>query len=421
MSKLQFKSLLRGPFASVTDQFLYSVSNFLLVVFLARQMTAQDFGYFVSVYSVGLFFFSISEAFVCSLIPVIGGALNGKHVRYYVFNVYFISLGAGVGFSAIIWALSFVGTVLDYSIGHVGLYLGGYVLVCFPASAYRRACFLERRYNHLLVGTIIYTAVIAGSVAVFHFFKLTWENGLLALTIAGAFSILGYGWNKPLRFRGPSRNRLVGFLKAHVRQGKWLFANAVIHWSTSAAGIPLIITALAGAESAGSFRALTVLLNPIGLLIVALSNFLIPYWTSSYRNRGWSYLEKLTKIALICLIALFTLYAIPLNFFIVEVITFVYGKELYVSAGEAVFVVLSVAYLLDAGKGAYSTALLVTENSKLILLSRLFSLATFLIIGLPLISWFGLLGVSYGYLFSTLTMFMSLVVYYNILARKCSV
>src|SRR5215212_9262534 len=184
--------LMKG-FWAVSDQGLFSLSNFALSVLLARWLMPQDYGAFTVAFAVFLLIGTFHTALLSEPMLVFGpsrykgrfseylGALMYGHVGFAVLSSLLLLL-AGLGF-----AYSGQGEV---SAALFALALAGPLILLLWLM--RRACYARFEPHLATSGGALYMAFMLGGL--YALYRLEWLSAALALVVMGFSSLAVSLW-----------------------------------------------------------------------------------------------------------------------------------------------------------------------------------------------------------------------------------
>lgn len=272
-----FRRLLgsRGVWA-VADQALYSVSNFLVNVLLARWMDEAAYGMFALGFAALLLVNAVQTPLLTEPILVFSAGRFKNSVSSYqqiALRLNWI-LGAVVG-------LIFIGIAVIYWISQpqsAAMYLG--LAISTPLVLYswitRRICYANLVPSVSAKAGALYMLVFLGTALIFH--KAGWLQPLSAFALMGLASLVAGLWiQKTLyaRPQTPTPDLSKEVLAQHWNYGRWSLLASFLYWVPT--NLPLVLLARAGGlEDSASLRALLNAVLPVASLITALGSLLIP-------------------------------------------------------------------------------------------------------------------------------------------------
>jgi O-antigen/teichoic acid export membrane protein len=284
--------LTKGLWA-VSDQGLFSLSNFALSVLLAGWIVPYDYGAFTVAFAVFLLIGTIHTALLTEPMLVFGpsryegrfseylGALMYGHLGFAVLSSLLLLL-TGLGFahsgqsevSAALIALAVAGPFI-------------FLLLLMRGACY--ACFEP----HLATsGAALYMALMLGGL--YTLYQLEWLSAASALGIMGFSSLVASLWlYVRLRVNQPTLkdSRGLGLFEDHWRYGRWAMATGALIWATGE-GYNLIVAIWGGLEASASIKALWNPIMPMVQIIAALGVLLLPAFAQARGQAGFGSLIR---------------------------------------------------------------------------------------------------------------------------------
>jgi O-antigen/teichoic acid export membrane protein len=311
---------------AIIDQGLFSVSNFVVGVLLARWLSPEQYGAFTLAYSLFLLFGMVHTALLTEPMLVFG---SSKHADNFFGYLRVLKRGH--------WSLTTVGTLL-FAVSSLGLWLFGsadlaksffgialaspFILLTWLA---RRACFACLRPKWAAIGGAVhFTLMLLGTILLSVLGAL---SPLSALLMLGVCSFIAASWL--LRRLSSSANHgdrngsEEAILRDHWNYGRWAVSSSVLSWA--AGNVHMLILPLnGGLGAAAAVKALLNIVLPMLQANVALAALLLP---ALARLRG----QSRFPIVVIGAIAAFgggpILYWIFLGLFAEKLIHFLYGGQ----------------------------------------------------------------------------------------------
>jgi O-antigen/teichoic acid export membrane protein len=280
-------------FWAVSDQGLFSLSNFALSVLLARWLVPQDYGAFTVAFAVFLFVGTFYTALLTEPMLVFGpsryegrfseylGALMYGHLGF-AGLISLLLLLSGLGFahsgqsevSAALFALALAGPFI-------------FLLLLMRGACY--ACFEP----HLATwGGALYMALMLGGL--YALLQLGWLSAASALGIMGFSSLVVSLWlYVRLRVKQPTwkDSRGLGLFEDHWRYGRWAMATGALIWATGE-GYNLLVAVWGGLEASASMRALWNPIMPMVQIVAALGVLLLPAFAQARGQGGFGSLIR---------------------------------------------------------------------------------------------------------------------------------
>jgi O-antigen/teichoic acid export membrane protein len=297
----------------LADQALYSGTNFILTLFLAKQMHIADFGLFSTVVILTYLALSFMNAILIQPFQVAVATVSNKK-EYYVF----LFLGLVillVLFMFLAWIPAFFIKAKAFHFFDVAFFIVAYLFQDF----FRKLFLAIGKIKWVLAIDALFLILVALGFY-FSFSKINLETALNVMALSnfisgasGLFFIIKI-FEFPLSWKS--------FLIDHVQQAKWLLSVAALQWASSnffvlVSGIYLGIEALAALRLVQSFFGI------LNVVLQTVENYYIPKMASLYHEN----VEK-AKAALLKT----TAYG-ALIFGSMLLVLFVFASEIIVLAG----------------------------------------------------------------------------------------
>lgn len=323
---------------AVTDQALFSGSNFVMNVMLARWLGQTDYGVFSLAYSVLLFLGTAHTAFITEPMLVFGSSRFGHRFGSYlrvILRHHWILMGV----VSIVPALVGVGLLVTRG-GEAAA-----TLVACAASApfillpwmLRKACYVHLQPRFAAYAGGIYLVLMLAGLAGLRY--LGWLNPVTAFVLLAVASVGSVGilmrhlFGIPDEVRDPATtpaaegddadqpfSRYVAL--EHWRYGRWGIGAVFLNWFSN--DIYYIgIAAFHGFEATGALRAAMNLILPAKQTFVALGTVALPMLVSA-RSKGQ--LKRTSLLTLALFLGAAALYAILLAAFRRPLVDLLYGS-----------------------------------------------------------------------------------------------
>jgi O-antigen/teichoic acid export membrane protein len=375
---------------AVADQATYVCSTALLNIFLARWLSAADYGAFAVAYSVFLFFGAFHVALLIEPMLVFGsgryaGQFSG-YLRMLVRGSHLVALAGSL--------LLMIAGLAFWLLGSPALgqaVLG--VAVATPCTLFmwlvKRAAYVRQRPRMAATQSCIYfVLLLSGMILLKSVQAVSVFSTMLVMAFAGACSAL---WlMKRLRFMvsdvqvQPDRESV---LTTHWEYGRWAVLTGILAWVPLNFFFVALSTSI-GLEASGNLKALTNLVLPLLQANAALSLVLVPLLITHTSEK-----EKFTRLvsrALLCFAAVGVPYALVIGIFGSSLTSALYGGRYHATA--RVMWLLALIPLLDGAQVVLGSALRSLRQPKQIFRAQLFAAASLLAIGTVAAGLFGVPG-----------------------------
>lgn len=288
---------LRGA-AAILDQGLFSSTNFIINILLARWLDIESYGAFAVAFAVLLFFAGFHSALILEPLSALGPARYqnelpryfGSQIKLHVLICSALSLLLiAVAWGYMLWrpddslGMAFLGTALT-----------------FPLTMFlwlvRRFFYVLQHPSGALLGSGLYCLLCLGGVFFLHYIgEVSPFNGFIVLGLASLISsaLVLISLRSPkarkIEFRALA---MPSVLRAHWDYGRWFVGLAVLGLFINQAQI-FLGAAFLGLEGAGVFRALQNPVLPMTQTVLAVSTFGIPILAAEFgRGNLWALHKK---------------------------------------------------------------------------------------------------------------------------------
>lgn len=272
-SFLRVRRLLRDSVWVFADQALISGANFFLMVLLARQLGAADFGHFVLAYTVLMFANSIQSALFTQPHNVLGATREGMDYRRYTTATALTQAGFG-GVTGLVIGMIAIGALwFRYDMGWM-------LLALTPASVtwqlhefVRRVLFTRSAAVTVLVLDVIaYGGQIALLLVLWQMDRLTATSALLAIAAASGCGLGAGLWQIRGHLGGaPTSQSIRATFRENWVFGRWLLGSAVAYWLSTQL-YPILTAGFVGVAATGGLRAAQTLLGPTHILLKGIES-----------------------------------------------------------------------------------------------------------------------------------------------------
>ena len=387
------KNWLDKGFWAILDQGLYSGTNFLLSILLARWLTPSEFGAFVVPYSIFWFLAIFHTSFLTEPMLVFGAGRYKESLRPYFWSLL-------VGHFKICGVLSLFLLVCGYVLhvlGHAVLAKAFFALAL--AGPFMLLQWLMRRFCYLrflprlaaIGGMVYFSVVVAGVGFLLSGGWLVTTSILLLLGLASLLSSLWIAYDLQIsRFSNAKKTLGNDPFVQHWHYGKWTVGAGFM------AAIPddlfsILLPIWGGLEASGIYKALTNLLMIPMHTLGALGNVFIPAFVKIQgRQDHGSMVFRLSGILLCATIG----YWLCLGFFGEKIMEWLY-KGKYMQHAELLWVI-GLVPVFHGLTTVFTAVILAAEKPRLIFLARLCSTIVVLLPGIGLTAIWGVWGAGIG-------------------------
>lgn len=294
---------------ALADQGVYSGTNFVVNVLLARWLAPEGYGAFTVGFSVFLFLAGFHSALILEPMSVIGPARYGSSLGEYLRGQVRLHAVGTLPLGGILVAAGLAVLLVRDSLPLGTCLLGVGILLPSLLLAWlvRRAFYVLRRPGQSLLNNALYFITCLAAIFVLRRVQaLSPLTGFVAMALAGVFSgLVGYGW----LLRHSSESHLAipswtGLLREQWRYGRWVVVSTALSAFTGQFQTWFAAGQL-GLEAAGALRAMQNLMLPMGLAVTAISSLALPALSACFgqgdlvdlRRKGVLVTAALTTLA----------------------------------------------------------------------------------------------------------------------------
>jgi O-antigen/teichoic acid export membrane protein len=382
-------SWLGKGFSAMADQGLFTASNFLVSILLARWLSPQDYGAFAVAYAVFWLVGVVHNALLTEPMLVFGSDKHkGRFTRYLGVLIY-----GHVGFGVACALLLLLGGLVAGLMGSRALSLS--LLALAGASPFmllqvlmRRACYVTFRPHLAASGGALYMFLMLGGA-----YLLYQAGKLSAVTAFGLMGLSGLAVGlllaAVLRLRLPSSDdgALVRLsVNDHWNYGSWSVGTRTMVWVTESSYF-LILPIWGGLEASAALRALMNLIMPVLQSYAALSVLLLP---ALVQARGGATFGRVARLSLVLFVSGSTLYWLVLGLFHRPLIDWLYDGR-YNDYSHLIWVLALVPVIFGVAE-VQSTVLRALEKVDLVFWASVVSTALALTAGLGAVYALGVSG-----------------------------
>ncbi|MFZ0282426.1 MAG: hypothetical protein WAL29_12310 [Bacteroidales bacterium] len=395
--------------AAILDQGLFSSTNFIVNIFLARWLNIESYGAFAVAFAVLLFLAGFHSALILEPLSALGPARYHHELPGY--------FGSQIKLH---WLICGVLSLLLIIVGYgfmkwrpsdsLGLTMVGAALT-FPFAMLlwlvRRFFYVLQRPSGALLGSGLYGILCLGGIFFLHSIgEISPFTGFITLGLSSLLSsALGLlGLMRPnsggIKFQGLP---LLPVLKAHWEYGCWFVGQAVLGIFIYQAPI-FLGAAFLGLEGAGVYRAMQNFALPMTQIVIALVLFGIPILSKEFGRGNLLALRHKGFFITVTLIVIASLYELMLLFGYSFLEGVLYGGKF--AAYAWIIPVLGLAPLASALAAGSQTALRALQKPQYVFYVTLATTPVVIFSAVLLTWWWGIGGlaasIALTYIFSSL-------------------
>jgi O-antigen/teichoic acid export membrane protein len=265
---------------ALLDFGLYSGSNFLLGILLARWMAPEQYGAYALVFSIFILVTFLYQALLLEPLSVFSGTTYSKNLRGYLKSNFWLHWGVSAVICVLMGATAVAAKVWWHSPASAMAFAGMTAATPFILihALGRRSFYLKLSPGPAAFGSSFYCVlVVSGSFLVF---KLGWLSAFSAFLVMGFAALVGgvimvFQLNAKLE-PATAEMHLHETWKKHWEYGKWALGTCIVGWIPTYVYIPLV-SKFSGLAVTAELRALMNLGGPVLQTYAALSMLFLPY------------------------------------------------------------------------------------------------------------------------------------------------
>ncbi|NLE52738.1 MAG: lipopolysaccharide biosynthesis protein [Chloroflexi bacterium] len=385
---------------AVSDQLLFSGSNFVVSVLLGRWMLSNNYGAFTYAYSILLLLASFHNALLLEPFTILGSAEYRHSLKTYTQRIARLQLhwtvvvsGLSLPVGAIVWLAG------NRALGEalLGLALAQGAILYFWYV--RRKWYVVQRIGHAVIGTTVYAGVQIVAVYALHRASvLTPFSALAAIGVAGAIAGVIGQIAQLEDEQEPAPIRLAQVVRENWAYGKWVMLAGVLFWLTNQS-YNILTGSLLGLTDTGGLKAMQNLINPVTQLLTAFNLVFLPWVTRRHAERGERVLYRDLILYTILSSGCAAVYWLALSLFGMPIFDLLYDGRY----GEYVHLLPYLALLpvITALTASWTIGLRVLRQTQLLFWVDSAGAAFTITIGVLLVAQFGLSGAIAGTVISS--------------------
>lgn len=378
---------------AVADQAFFAGSTFVATVLLARWLSAQAFGAFAVASAVLTLLVLLQTATVIEPMLIGGGGEDREAFRGYLGTTMVLNGAASLAVAALLGAVALGALALGrvpLAAAIVGL------AVCVPGSLMlilaRRATYVLGREVWAVAGGVANLGLMVAGMALLQRAGLLTVFSALAVTGAAALAVSIV----LLALLGPARGSLDrGGLREvarrHAAYARWAVPSHVLNWLPNNV-FYIVLAPLAGLQAAAAFRVVSNLVLPVRHVLSAAAVSLLARLSEVRRRQGEHAFEAQLNRYLLMGAGLTAVYFAATWVAFDPVTRWLYGGR-YTGLGRA-GVILAVGPMFNVIAVGYVNALKIQNRLRTVFLSYLVAGVATVLVGLPLVRFYGVEGAS---------------------------
>jgi O-antigen/teichoic acid export membrane protein len=384
---------------SLTDQGLYSTTNFVLTILYATWLPLDAFGRYVVIWTIAILIEGLQISLMMDTMPALVSQY-GRRNRHRIeaagtWVVLVFAAGTSILMLAAIpvvgsWTSHF--TIPLLCLAFVNCFQRLYIYV-------RRLCYIRDRQDAAAIASLVYgLTLLTGAIALHRLALLSVPAAILLWGLANGGAILAVYASGFTRFRRTSFPYVAWLAAKMWHSGRWLAGAAGGFWIANW-GIFPIVAATIGPGAAGVLRALQNLFTPVILFNSTLNIAILPRVADKTATSGREHARKFAIYGTFVFTGIVILYSALVLLGAETILRLLYHKQAIVAAAPFLWP-LAVAVILQACRQASTVALTAIMRTRIIFISRLIATTVFLSAAAILGEMMGLEGVLWALAFS---------------------
>ena len=283
---------------ALLDFGLYSGSNFLLGILLARWMAPEQYGAYALAFSIFILVTFLYQALLLEPLSVFSGTTYSKNLRGYLKSNFWLHWGVSAVICALLGATAIAAKVWWHSPASAMAFAGVTAATPFILIHVlgRRSFYLKLSPGPAAFGSSFYCLlVVSGSFLVYKLGGLSPFSAFLVMGLAALVGgiIMVFQLNAKLE-PATEQMYLHETWKKHWEYGKWALGTCIVGWIPTYVYIPLV-SKISGLVVTAELRALMNLGGPVLQTFAALSMLFLPYAARVQAEQGRHASKALTR------------------------------------------------------------------------------------------------------------------------------
>lgn len=376
---------------AILDQGLLAVSNLLVGIWIARWMGASDYGVFATGYAVFLLIGTLHGAAIIEPMSVIGPVEHRSDIAGYAGQLlkiqFLVSVLVSIGFCASAGIHGFLHFEPMSSVMFAFAIAAPAILTSWLL---RRIFYITGEVSRAAWGGAIYLVVaLAGLWAASRWDFLSLFSAIVIMGAAGAAGCVYYLSALRPRLDGGT-DGLRRIWNSHSRYGRWSVGSNLCSWFS--ANLPyLLLPVFVSFAETGRFKALLNLILPMNHVHSSLGLVILPALSREAAGNPRSVRSKVNRM-LVRLMVPTAAYCALLLLAAGWIYPLLYGTR-YGGLPAGAWIIIC-SPLTAAAVVVYACALRALKRPEDVFGSNVISAGLSVILGIPLIFWFGTLGCS---------------------------
>lgn len=286
--KLNLKTINAPTLLVLIDQLMYSGSNFMITIFLARLLSVTEFGLFSSVIIYTYLLLSLLSAFLIQPFQIAYATSENKN-EYLQFILYSV-LAAFLLISVVHFLIYLFLPIPSISFLTLTFFLFTYIF----QDILRKTLLTKNAIHSVLIMDIFFLCSLVISYFIIDK-TINLNVALLVISISNLVSI-GFGILPLLKTFQKTINWKI-YLKSHWFQGKWFVSVSLLQWGNSNL-IILLSGIYIGLEGLGALRLVQSFFGILNVLLQVVENYFLPKIAKLHHENKQTAKKHLIKLTL---------------------------------------------------------------------------------------------------------------------------
>ncbi len=390
------RTLLSKSVLTIIDQIIYSASNFLTAVIVARSCSAQQFGLYILGLRLVDYCRETQNVLIWSPYMFLSPRVQGEAHKQYTGSTLAHQLGFSIIVALLFITASFFLTTQMASLMIPLAFLG----VVFPLQEYtRRICFANfQTLAVVLLDTTVTVLQVIGLWWCAQQNRMSVSNAYWIVSAANALAVLGWlVWAR--RDYSFAVKEILPDFKKNWAQGKWLLGgNLTLLASTQI--YPWSLTTFHGAAATGLYAAGEGVVNFARAFMISIQNFLGPKLAHAYASGGKNSLRRVVYQTTLLLGVITGGFSLLFALCGGQLATLIYGAKF--TGLRWIVALLALNIFAWAITTSQSYAISTIERSEINFKINVLGMILSLSLGLGMVLQFGTIGAAGGLLLSNL-------------------
>jgi O-antigen/teichoic acid export membrane protein len=377
--------------------------GFLANVVLARTQTKEEYGMFALSYSFYLFLTSVHNSVILEPYTVYGsGRYRGRFSEYLRLmarcNAILVLALSGI---LLLIFLVLLGIAPQWT---SGAFLGLGVTLGFLLSGLflRRVFYLQQQPAMAAGASLVFFATVGSGLWLTVKVHVL-DSFSVFLVLAVGWIVAGVAFGRKLGFGNPKRRfheLQPSYWCEHWNYTRWVLATAFV-FQFATQGYYWLLAGFLSVKEVGELRAMYILVAPVEQVLVAISFIVLPALASRYAAKRMGSFLCLWKRNVLAVTGVTGLFALSVQVFGKPAMHILYAGKF--DGLAPLLYLLAFSPLLIGVGGTMVNGLNAAEKPKLVFYGYLCSATATFLVGVPLVTHWGLRGATYGMLLSGAT------------------